>query len=90
MSHGRANGIVCAADKEFNLKKDIIEPILKNSSLKGIPKIFITVACRGSDNYEEYDIEKFDGHILSTANDIDYSNCIISYSTYEGRSITLF
>jgi len=85
MSHGEKNGIVSAADKEFNLKNTIIDPIMSNKSLSGIPKIFITVACRGPNNFYECDGERFDGRILSTSNDIDYSNCIISYSTYEGH-----
>lgn len=86
MSHGHENGIVSAADKEFHLKDTIIDPIMRNQSLNGIPKIFITVACRGGGNYERCDGEEYDGHILSTANGINYSNCIISYSTYQGRS----
>lgn len=85
MSHGHGNGIVCAKDKEFKLKQKIIDPIMENRTLNGIPKIFITVACRGDGNYEEFDNEEFDGHILSTTDGIDYSNCIISYSTYEGN-----
>ncbi|XP_037035047.1 caspase-3-like [Bradysia coprophila] len=85
MSHGHKNGFVSAADKEFNLRNTIIDPIMGNKSLNGIPKIFITVACRGEHNYEESDSVEFDGHITSTANGIDYSNCIISYSTYEGH-----
>lgn len=87
MSHGHENGYVSAADKEFNLRKTIIDPIMENSKLNGIPKIFITVACRGANNYEEHDNEEYDGCITSTANGIDYSNCIISYSTYEGKTI---
>lgn len=86
MSHGHKNGLVSAADKEFNLRKTIIDPILENKSLNGIPKIFITVACRGDNNYEEIDSEEFDGKITSTANGIDYSNVIVSYSTYEGNN----
>lgn len=85
MSHGERNGIVSAADKEFNCKDIIIDPIMRNASLNGIPKIFIMVACRGDSDYYECDGEEFDGHILSTANSIDYSNRIISYSTYEGK-----
>lgn len=84
MSHGKDKGIVSAADKDFNLRKTIIDPILRNESLNSIPKIFITVACRGSSNYYQCDGEEFDGSILSTANGIDYSKHIISYSTYEG------
>ncbi|KAG4079593.1 hypothetical protein HA402_011240 [Bradysia odoriphaga] len=85
MSHGRDNGYVHAADKEFNLRQTIIDPIMGNRSLYGIPKIFIIVACRGEHNYEEDDNEEFDGCITSTGTGIDYSNYIISYSTYEGH-----
>lgn len=87
MSHGHANGIVSAADHEFNLKKTIIDPIMGNKTLNGIAKIFITVACRGDDNYEKSDVVEYDdGGIVSAADGIDYSNCIISYSTYDGES----
>lgn len=83
MSHGSKNGIVSAADKKFNLKKTIIDPIMimRNKSLNGIPKIFITVACRGSGQYRECDGEEFDGHIASTENGIDYSDCILTAHT---------
>lgn len=89
MTHGDKNGVVSAADKDFNLHETIIDPIMRNKSLSGIAKIFITVACRGSNNYYECDGEENDGHILSTKNAIDYSNCIISYSTYEGMKYIL-
>lgn len=89
MSHGTEKGYVSAADEEFNLKYTIFDPIMRNKSLNGIPKIFVTVACRGDSNYYECDGEEFDGHILSKANGIDYSNCIFSYSTYEGKSYCL-
>lgn len=86
MSHGHQNGIVFAADKKFDLKDSVIDPIMRNKSLNGIPKIFIIVACRGSGNYEKCDGEEYDGHILSTTTGVDYSNYIISYSTHPGKS----
>lgn len=88
MTHGDKNGIVSAADKDFKLQDNIIDPIMQNITLNGIPKIFISEACRGSADYYECDGEEVDGHILSKINDIDYSNCIISYSTYDGIRYT--
>lgn len=94
MSHGHENGVVCAADKEFNHRETIIQPIMENTTLNGTARIFITVACRGDSNYEEVDRKnnyddfdgvEVDGRILSTGTGIDYSNCIFSYSTYEGK-----
>ncbi|KAJ6644072.1 Caspase-7 [Pseudolycoriella hygida] len=85
MSHGKKHGVVSAADTKFILKDVIINPIMRNQTLRGIPKIFITVACRG-DRYYARDGEENDGCFTSklTDIDIDYSECIISYSTYKG------
>lgn len=86
MSHGKENGIVAAYDKCFNHKKIIINPILKNKSLNGIPKIFIIVACRGSNQYyEDYDSDFDDGFLLSTKDGASYSDLVLCYSTYDGE-----
>ncbi|XP_037024566.1 caspase-6-like [Bradysia coprophila] len=94
MSHGEANDIVLAADKKFLLKETIIDPIMQNKNLKGIAKIFIVVACRGgkrhgvdfagdvASNYREFDRVELDASVVRSANAIDYSNCIFSYSTF--------
>ncbi|KAG4072356.1 hypothetical protein HA402_004288 [Bradysia odoriphaga] len=95
MSHGGANDIVKAADKKFLLKETIIDPIMRNTDLKGIAKIFIVVACRGEkrhgvdvagdvvSNYRDFDQVELDASVVRSVNAIDYSNCIFSYSTFE-------
>jgi len=87
MSHGDENEIVEAADRDFELEETIIEPILRNQTLSGVAKIFITVACRGDGYFEESDSNdvQTDGRLVSQKKGIDYANCIISYSTYKGH-----
>lgn len=79
MSYGDEEGNVLADDKQFNVKDTMIHSVMRNKSLHGIPKIFIIAACRGDSNYI-YDT-KIDENTSRTSSDIDYSNCIISYST---------
>lgn len=87
MSHGEENGIVEAADRVFELEETIIEPIMKNPTLNGVAKIFVTVACRGENHFEESDnnVVETDGRLVSQKNRHDYANSIISYSTYKGK-----
>lgn len=102
MSHGHNNGQVCAVDREFIVKPTIIDPIMKNESLNGIPKIFIIVACRGSGEYLTCDTLKcrsgmnemdreidglIDGRFSGAAGIAPY---LISYSTLEGIFVTIF
>jgi len=79
MTHGLENGIVYARDRSFHLRNTIIDRIIENRTLNGIPKIFVVVACRGDNHYYQSDA------ILSAKNGLDYSSCLICYSTYEGH-----
>ncbi|XP_037024651.1 uncharacterized protein LOC119066343 [Bradysia coprophila] len=96
MSHGQKNGIVSASDRDFHLKKCIIDPIMRNRSLNGIPKIFITVACRGSQHFDSNYYHQEADELDRGRDDItdeqykkfdygNYSQGIISYSTYDGH-----
>lgn len=92
LTHGQENGIVSAKDKSFNLRKTIINPIIENATLNGIPKIFIIVACRGQkDYYFASDYLAEDGCAMSRKKEVgvDYSNVVICYSTYEGTQFCL-
>lgn len=92
MSHGDEYEIVEAADRDFDLETTIIEPIMKNPTLNGVAKIFIAVACRGENDFEECDnnVVETDGRLVSQKKGIDYTDCIISYSTYKGKCFANF
>lgn len=46
LTHGDSDGILHAKDGDFNVK-ELYEPLLRNTSLHGKPKMFFLQACRG-------------------------------------------
>lgn len=88
LTHGEEKDIVWAKDRTFNLQEKLINPIIKNTTLNGVPKIFIIVACRGKEHSyfaeSDYVLEE-DGCTLSNNHGVDYSNVLICYSTYAGK-----
>lgn len=88
LSHGVEKKRVYAKDKLFDPRKTIIDPIIENRTLNGVVKIFIVNACRGSGTFKTKDYSsEMDGCILSTSDDVDYSNVLKCYSTVEGKLI---
>lgn len=84
LSHGTANGIVSAKDKNFDHQR-LIGPILENKSLNGVPKIFIFLACRGAAKYRESSDFSDSSHIVSSEDGVSYGAYMKCYSTYEGK-----
>ncbi|XP_068146439.1 caspase-7-like isoform X2 [Drosophila tropicalis] len=72
LSHGGQNETILAKDGVYSLHKDIIQPILKNRTLLGKPKIFFVQACRGQNV----------GYRMDTT--FSPNDVFIGYSTFEG------
>uniref|UniRef100_A0A7G3A8V9 Putative caspase n=1 Tax=Lutzomyia longipalpis TaxID=7200 RepID=A0A7G3A8V9_LUTLO len=85
LSHGNQGQTIFAKDKPYNLDKDIIEPIIRNATLIGKPKIFIVQACKGSApsiGYAMMDANPVQASSLTKPSEADI---LILYSSYEGR-----
>ncbi|XP_068146078.1 caspase-7-like isoform X2 [Drosophila tropicalis] len=72
LSHGGQNETILAKDGEYSLHKDILQPILKNRTLLGKPKIFFVQACKGQNV----------GYRMDTT--FSPKDVFIGYSTFEG------
>lgn len=48
MTHGGPNKTLAARDEMYNLEGEFIHEMQKNKSWAGVPKVFITQACRGN------------------------------------------
>uniref|UniRef100_A0A1B0D650 Caspase n=1 Tax=Phlebotomus papatasi TaxID=29031 RepID=A0A1B0D650_PHLPP len=85
LSHGNQGQTIFAKDKSYNLDKDVIEPIIKNATLVGKPKIFIIQACKGA--IQSFGIAMTDATPVSTSSLTKPSEAdiLILYSSYEGR-----
>lgn len=68
------HGLVEVSDgKLINLHTDFIQPIVKNETLQGVPKVFIVQGCRHDETAEPV---------------LDYKDTIICYSTLPGETST--
>lgn len=85
LSHGNQGQTIFAKDKSYNLDKDVIEPIIKNATLVGKPKIFIIQACKGA--IQSFGIAMTDATPVNTSSLTKPSEAdiLILYSSYEGR-----
>lgn len=75
MSHGDTDDRIYAYDGLFDLEPDIVDPIVKNCTLKEKPILFFIQACRGND------IMDSDAAQIVQKNKANIIKC---YSTYEG------
>ncbi|KAL1380101.1 hypothetical protein pipiens_000474, partial [Culex pipiens pipiens] len=75
MSHGDIDDHIHAYDGLFDLEPDIVDPIVKNCTLKEKPILFFIQACRGND------IMDSDAARIVQKNKANIIKC---YSTYEG------
>ncbi|CAL1288022.1 unnamed protein product [Larinioides sclopetarius] len=81
LTHGGENGGLWAKDKRMYIN-DILIIFSESSSLKGIPKIFITEACQGEEAELAVSTDSADS-CMSTDTE-DFPNFLIANSTYTG------
>lgn len=96
LSHGEEKNFVSAKDRYYEFDDTLVNPIAKNITLLGCPKIFIINACRGyernlyvSDSrYPEMEVDSCAACLPSNAQkmkNIPYMKEILKlYSCYEG------
>ncbi|XP_059610673.1 caspase-3-like isoform X2 [Phlebotomus argentipes] len=84
LSHGNEGQTIFARDRSYNLDKDIIEPIIRNATLAGKPKIFIVQACKGSVQSVGY-VMTDSTQVKTSLTKPSEADILILYSSYEGR-----
>lgn len=97
LSHGEEKNYVSAKDKYYEFDETLVNPIAKNITLLGSPKIFIINACRGYErnvyvsdsSLSEMEVDSCPTCILSDQHkikNIPYMKEILKlYSCYEGK-----
>ncbi len=102
LSHGEEKNQVSAKDQYYDFDETVVNPIAKNITLLGCPKIFIINACRGyernvyvSDSrYPEMEVDSSSTYIppiQEMVRPIPYMKEILKlYSCYEGINILFF
>lgn len=99
LSHGEEKGQISAKDQYYDFDETIVNPIAKNITLLGCPKIFIINACRGYERNvyvsDSREMEVDSSSSLSSSRieklrNIPYMKEILKlYSCYEGKRKTL-
>lgn len=94
LTHGHEKGKLAASDGEFEVK-DLYEPFLECSSLKGKPKLFFLQACRGgftdvgviaktTPEHRLIDSTDAKGSFVNCYTIPTYADMLVMYSTIEG------
>lgn len=96
LSHGEEKNLISAKDMYYDFDDTLVNPIAKNVTLLGCPKIFIINACRGAERnlyvsdsrYPEMEVDSCSACLPSNENKmrgIPYMKEILKlYSCYEG------
>lgn len=94
LSHGEEKNYVSAKDKYYEFDETVVNPIVKNITLLGCPKIFIINACRGYERNVyvndssfpkmEVDSALFSQYKLQLKNIPFMKEILKLYSCYEG------
>lgn len=98
LSHGEEKNKVSAKDQYYDFDETVVNPISKNITLLGCPKIFIINACRGyernvyvsDDRYPEMEVDSCVNctPAIEKMRTIPYMKEILKlYSCYEGKKI---
>lgn len=97
LTHGEEKNFVSAKDKYYEFDETIVNPISKNITLLGSPKIFIINACRGDErnvyvndsHHPGMEVDSCPIRLLTDQNkikSIPYMKEILKlYSCYEGK-----